>query len=246
MRRCRISLEGTTPKKRWPVTAWFHHRAMTSDSLKGLGLSKREIRGAMLSVGQTDRILGHPQDSCHRVGKYQRMFEECGGNPCAFPGAEQQAASYLARARERWCAGSREEAQEYLGHAFHFIQDALCPQHLHPLAERRLGVSFLSPHFLVEAYMSLAYGWRSDWRLRVREAPVVEIATPQVLCREIEAAADWVYGLTCSYFRHDGQATGDGDIPLWGWDISDRDMGAWMEEASSLVKGATLFVVRSS
>lgn len=213
------------------------HRWMTSDALYGLGLTASQIQGILKAVGQVDRVYGHPKYSCHRVGKYQRLFEELGGNVCDFEGAESQAAEFLAQTQKAWATGDEEEAMRCLGYSIHFVQDALCPEHIFPLSEH-LGLSI--PHFNFEVYMTLKYKV-SEWGRTVRQAPVAKVSSPEDLKQKIEETADWVNGLPCSYIRQDGRRIGK--VSFSGWRMSDHDMERWMKKAASIVKGTILLVV---
>jgi len=131
-----------------------------------------------------------------------------------------------------------------LGYAIHFIQDALCPEHIFPFSER-LGLSI--PHFNTEVYMTLKYRF-SEWRQLVRRAPVIQVSSPEDLRHRVKEAADWVNSLACSYIRHDGKKVKDSrtaEIPFSGWWMSNEDMGRWMEKAAGLVKGSVILVASS-
>lgn len=216
----------------------LQHRWMTSDALRGLGLAASQIESVLKAVSRVDRVYGHPKYSCHRVGKYQRLLEGLGGNICDFEGAESQAAEFLAQAQKAWATGDEEDAMRYLGYSIHFIQDALCPEHIFPFSEH-LGLSI--PHFNFEVYMTLKYKI-SEWGRAVRQAPVAQVSSPEDLKQKIEKAADWVNSLPCSYIRHDGRRVGK--VSFSGWHMSNEDMERWMKKAASIVKGATLLVVK--
>lgn len=220
------------------MASGIQHRWMTSDALLGLGLTASQIGSILKAVSQVDRVYGHPRHSCHRVGKYQRQFEEFGGKTCQFEGAESQAAEFLAQAQESWIAGNEEETMKHLGYSIHFIQDALCPEHIFPFSEH-LGLSI--PHFNTEVYMTLKYRF-SDWGRVVRNAPAVQVSSPEDLRKKVEEAADWVNTLPCSYIRHDGHRIGK--VSFSGWQMSDEDMGRWMERAAGLVKRVTLLFIK--
>lgn len=221
------------------MASGIQHRWMTSDALSGLGLTASQTGSILKAVNQVDRAYGHPRHSCHRVGKYQRQFEEFGGKVCDFEGAESQAAKFLVRAQESWAAGDEGEAMKHLGYAIHFIQDALAPEHVFPLSEK-LGLSI--PHLNTEIYMTLKYRV-SKWGKLARKSSVIQVSSPEDLRRKLEEAADWVNTLPCSYIRQDGKRIGSG-ISFSGWQMSDEDIGRWMERSASLVKGATILVVK--
>ena len=219
----------------------LQHRWMTSDALRGLGLTVSQIKSILKAVSQVDRAYGHPKHSGHRVGKYQQQFQEFGGKTCKKKGAEWQAAEFLARAQEAWAASDEERAMKHLGYSLHFIQDALCPEHVFPFSER-LGLSI--PHFNTEVYMTLKYRV-SNWGSFARKAPVIQVSSPEDLRQKVEEAADWVNSLPCSYIRQDEQRIRDtrtAEISFSGWRMSDEDMGRWMERSSSLVKGSVVLV----
>lgn len=217
----------------------IQHRWMTSDALRGLGLTASQIGSILKTVSQVDRIYGHPRHSCHRVGRYQRQFEEFGGKVCDFDGAELQAAKFLALAQEAWAAGKEEAAMRHLGYSIHFIHDALCPAHIFPFLEE-WGLRI--PHLNTEIYMTLKYRV-SNWGKLVRKSPTVKVSSPEDLRRKLEEAADWVSSLPCSYIRQDGKRIGEVSF-YSGWQMTDEDMGRWMERAAGLVKGVTLLFIK--
>ena len=222
-----------------PVHGW-----MTSHTLAGLKWDKNTIERVVRYIKEVDQIFGHNRGSCHRVRKYQDEFQKYGGKICPFPGAELQAAKFLAGACDFHIVDDEDRVWKYLGWTIHFIQDALCPEHIFPFQER-LILFLREPHLSFMIYTLLVYGHR-DWPKLVQNAPAIEITSPNDLRRKLQEAADWVYELPCSYRRNDGQSIIDPRIgkklPFRGWDMSDKDIGMVLERTSSLVKGAIGFV----
>lgn len=81
----------------------------------------------------------------HSVTKYQRELNRFGAVPCmgiptpvcvcSKKGAEEGAAYFLDKARTAYKNKKYKEAEEYLGYAIHFIEDALCPAHVFPFKQ---------------------------------------------------------------------------------------------------------------
>jgi parallel beta-helix repeat protein len=233
-----------------PVGAWSYstgvanlHGEMTRDALEGLGWTDEEIGHIPEHANAVDSICPHPSCSNHRVGEYQTKFQEYGGQPCDFPGAEWWASAYLEEAQKSYLAGEEEEAQVYLGYAVHFIQDALCPPHVFPFQQ-----GYTKAHTTFEAYTAISYGFR-DWPSMVENAKPTQISSPTDLRTKIIDAANWVHKLTCSFIAHNGISykAKNGKYmviakaPSEGWDMSDLAIGLVMQEAAKLVKGAAIW-----
>jgi len=220
------------------------HGKMTHDALFWLFNNDR-IRGILKYATEVDREFAHCRHSNHRVERYQREFERYGGRVCFFRGAEWQASEFITKAHNSYAIGNRDEADRCLGYAIHFIQDALCPEHIFPFRE---GFGLGGAHLIFEAYITVGYNSKG-WSSFVSNAPVIPIFSPEDLRNAIGQAANWISNFPCSYMRQDGQRVIDprtGKVPiLTGWSMSDKDIGIWMERASSLVKGATIFAAHS-
>lgn len=214
------------------------HRQLTRDALSGFyGVNLKEI---LQRTEEVDIFFSHPKYSCHRVGMYQKEFEEYGGRRCFFPGAEEQAASFL----EKALRGPYDRG-ENLGKLFHFILDALCPEHIFPFQENFM-LLFFEPHFNFSLYAAIHY---RDWSDSVKKEPITRISSPEDLRIKIIEAAEQVRGLPCSYRREDGIDVVDpraGAVPLWGWNIPQEYVGSWVITAAGLIKGAMAFYVSKS
>jgi uncharacterized repeat protein (TIGR01451 family) len=232
-----------------PVSA-NHHGEMARDTLLGLvdkGLLTYEDIGDIPEyANNVDRDLPHPGASCHRVRKYQDIFESYGGEPCTHSGAEWHAAEHIHMAYEYYSVGNVAEAQRHLGYAIHYIQDAACPPHVFPFREAWYRTNPYRPdipaHAEFESYANDAYGLR-NWPQLVRNAPIWYISGPDDLRKKVIWLADMVAGLDCSYVRQDETIVGT--LPSgMDWYISDENIGFCMAMAASLVKGAILYATQ--
>jgi len=231
-----------------PVLA-NHHGEMTRDALLGLvdkGLLTYEDIGDIPEYANAvDIDLPHPDTSCHRVRKYQNIFQFYGGKPCIHSGAEWHAAEHIQMAYEYYSIGNIAEAQRHLGYAIHYIQDAACPPHVFPFREAWNRTNPPRPdipaHVEFEGYASVNYRLR-NWPQLVRNAPIWYIAGPDDLRKKVIWLADMVWELDCSYVRQDETIIGDLP-PEMDWYMSDNDIGFCMAMAASLVKGAVLYAM---
>lgn len=242
---------------------------MTSDSLfllkKNLSLTDKEIQDISDYANKVDiwsPHCGSPNptrnpNSNHRVLKYQQEFQKYNGTQCNLPGAENFAYVHLIDARQNNKIGNRAEADEHLGRAIHYIQDALNPPHIFLFRE---GQPYAG-HFWFEKYADDQYCLNAlpcvsskDWRLRVRNAPIQQITNINDFPGKIINSADWVHNFSVSfvaqnksiYSAENGVYTQISTPPSRsGWKMSDDDIGAAMERASSLVKGAAVWVFDS-
>jgi len=214
---------------------------MARDSLVGLELEGKEARDIIKYAKWTDIFFGHGKHCCHRVGKYQKLFEDRGGDSCRFPGSEWTASILIAKARRIYYLPGKEACgRKMLGRILHLIQD-ITTQHVLSLKE-----GIISPHALFELYLAFRYS-RSDWPLRVKNAAVEPVDGPEDLEEKMIRLADCVAGLPCSYVRQDGERIVDprvGDISWYGWRMSDEDIGRVLEKISGLTKGAVLYALR--
>jgi hypothetical protein len=129
----------------------LNHGEMTRITLKSLGWTDEMIGEIPDYANAVDTDFPHPSKSNHRVGKYQRMYQEqYHGEKCDFPGAEWSASRHIALARDYYAAGNKKEAERHLGYAIHYIQDALCPPHIFPFQEGFFG----GAHFDFETYVA--------------------------------------------------------------------------------------------
>jgi len=224
------------------LAVFFLHGAMTRDAL-WFDVPENDLERLAKVVQKVDRILTHPRHACHRSSKYQMEFEKWGGARCGFSGAEGQAAKFLSRAREYHLSGDKKAAQEELGSAIHFIQDALCPEHIFPFRENPfLGIR--EPHLSLSLYVGLEYCFCREWQEVVQYAPVVQVVSPNDLRNKIIEAADWVCQLPCSYLRQDGKMVEDprvGKVSFCNWRMSDGDIERILEKIAGLVKGAVIW-----
>jgi uncharacterized repeat protein (TIGR01451 family) len=225
------------------------HSKMTRDALRDFqaigdwSLTHSEIESIAYHADLQDWISPHPQDSCHRVRKYQYEFEYYGGTFCIWPGAEFHARQYIEDARLCYERGDFEGGQIYLGRAIHYIQDALCPPHVFPFSEK--WWFNVPPHSEFELYTNEEYEFK-DWPLLIRNAPLQIIASPEDLQYRIVEAADLVRNFNCSYVRQDGEVIGDPwspwyPLPPQDWHMSDSYIGKCMVIAAQIVKGATIW-----
>ncbi len=239
-----------TPK----VMGWAFglHGAMANDALSGMGWSNQVGTYA----NDVDLYFPHPGSSNHRVGKYQVLYQNLGGDPCNYQGAEYWARIYIASARNSYVSNNVADAEMYLGYAIHYIEDAVCPPHVFPFSEEFIWWAPLSwqlvsletaPHANFEAETLVGYGIK-NWPSLVRNAEPALIADPSDLETKIVQAADRVYALPCDYVRQNDYPTADdndvvGDPShVTGWSTSDENIGKCMVEAASLVKGAAIYV----
>jgi len=193
--------------------------------------------------------LPHPGSSNHRVAEYQEMFQSYGGKVCSFMGAEEWALGFIEVARNAYASGNEGEGRKNLGYAIHYIQDAFCPPHVFPFAEKFYLPHHTNPSTDFEAFYTLLQ--YSKWRSVVSNAPIEPIASASDLKTKIEEGADQVYALPCSYLRQ----WRDGEIPtivlhpdhildqvgFKGWHMTDENIGQCMKKAASLVKGAVIW-----
>ncbi len=226
------------------MAAGILHGKMTHDALGALGWDIDQIKKIVGHASGVDNSFRHGRGSCHRVGKYQGEFESYGGRVCDFLGAERNAAEFLAKAEEARLAGDEDGVLKHLGYSVHFIQDALCPEHIFPFQENILIAPF-EAHMNFMLYVTWVYS-RRNWPNLVRNAPAILISNPDDLCREIEGAADLVWALPCSYRRIDGEKIIDPRVGkfsfLRGWKMEDEWIGKCLEKAASLAKGAAVFL----
>ena len=221
--------------------AWTLHGKMTLETLESLGWDIGQINRIVKYINEVDIFFGHGKGSCHRVSKYQREFEKYGGKVCNFPGAEWNAAEFLRKAEEARIAGDEYKTVKHLGYSIHFIQDALCPEHIFPFQEKIIFGPF-EPHLGFMIYTAWAYYRGRNWPQLMRNALPILISNPDDLCRKIEEAADWIRGFPCSYKREDGRKIIDpqaGGLSFFkSWRMSDENIGRWLERTASLTKGA--------
>jgi hypothetical protein len=224
------------------------HGKMTRDTLQSLGWDIRQINKIARYINGVDIVFGHGHGSCHRVGKYQREFEKYGGKVCNFPAAERNAAEFLKKAEEACLAGDKGRVIKHLGYSIHFIQDALCPEHIFPFQENIILGPF-EPHMNFMFYAAWVY-FRRDWPELMRNARPTEILNPDDLCRKLEESADWIRSFPCSFKREDGKRIIDpegGDISFFkSWRMSDKNIGRWLERTASLTKGTIQFLLNKS
>jgi hypothetical protein len=228
------------------------HGKMAEDVLKGLGWTDAEIDSIPRYADEVDiPIIGlpHPGSSNHRVEEYQEMFESYGGDACSFMGAEKWALGFIAVARNAYASGNEGEGRKNLGYAIHYIQDAFCPPHVFPFAEKSYLPYYTNPSMDFETFYTLPQ--YSKWRSLVSNAPIEPIVSASDLESKIEEGADQVYALPCSYLRQ----WRDGEIPtivlhpdhsvdqvgFKGWHMTDENIGQCMKKAASLVKGAVIW-----
>jgi len=225
------------------------HGKMAEDALKGLGWTDAEIDSIPRYADEVDiPIIGlpHPGSSNHRVEEYQEEFESYGGNACSFMGAEKWALGFIKVAYNAYASGNEEEGKKNLGYAIHYIQDAFCPPHVFPFAEKSYLPYHTNPSTDFETFYTLPQ--YSKWQSLVSSAPIEPIASASDLESKIKEGADQVYALPCSYLRQ----WRDGEIPtivlhpdhsldqvgFKGWHMTDENIGQCMKKAASLVKGA--------
>lgn len=190
----------------------------------------------------------------HRVSDYQKEFlkwkcDNCGTcKECkeqgTWGGAEDGAKYYIEEAQRLYATGDKNKAQESLGYAIHFIQDAACPPHVFPFQEGIVPPRAATNFEVYTAAEYLPKGWSS----LVKEAPIWNIKGPEDLHDKVVHLSDLVSGLQCSYVRqHDcsilckllGQCPKIGDpSSVSEWAMSDSDVGLCVQMAASLVKGA--------
>jgi hypothetical protein len=220
-----------------PVLA-NHHGEMARDALEGLGWSNEMIGSIPEYANNVDIDLPHCEYSNHRLTRYQEEFERYGGDKCVFNGAEWSAEIYIRAAREFYEAGNIAMAEQNLGYAIHFIQDAFCPPHIFPFSEHPTHGWGIAPHLRFEIYTSSNYGFR-NWQERVKIAEPFIIMSPEDLLNlttTLAANIRFSQEQRVRYVRQDGTPVND---PPWvGWYMSDEDIGEWMEKAASVVKGA--------
>lgn len=232
--------------------AFLLHGAMANDALTGMGWSNQVGTYA----NDVDLYFPHPGSSNHRVGKYQVLYQNLGGDPCNYQGAEYWARIYIASARNSYLSNNMADAEMYLGYAIHYIEDAVCPPHVFPFSEEFIWWAPLSwqlvslktaPHANFEAETLVGYGIK-NWPLLVRNAEPALIADLSDLETKIVQAADRVYALPCDYVRqNDHPIADDNDVVgdpshVTGWSMLDENIGKCMVEAASLVKGAAIYV----
>lgn len=223
--------------------AWTLHGKLTLDALEPIGWRIDQINKIVRYINEVDVFLGHGRGSCHRVGKYQKEFEAYGGMACHFKGGEESAAEFLEKARKAYLE-SNEKASKYLGYSLHFVQDALCPEHIFSFQEKII-LGPMEPHLSFMLYSGRAY-YHRNWPELARNAAADRISGPKDLSIKLTEAADWIRNsFPCSYRRNDGVKVIDqeaGDLSfLQCWKMSDEYIGKWIEKTSSLTKGAVLF-----
>jgi len=223
-----------------PVTA--HHKAMTEDTLSEFPWPAGWIENIAEWANEVDDLLPHCAGACHRVTKYQRLFETYGGDICNMSGAEEAAAFFIGMAYQSYHEGNIADFQRHLGFAIHFIQDAVCPPHVFPFQQ---GVGKAHTNF--EAWTNTMYSTPAKywlWRSQVLNAPAFEIEEPYDLQSKIEDAAELVFKLSCSYIAQNGAEIIDPDLGptgLSGWIMKDADIGFSMGIAASIAKGAAIW-----
>lgn len=233
-----------------PVSGWAFglHSEIARDALEGLGWTEREIDNIPWFANEVDLpIVGSPHgdDSCHRVEKYQRLYEEFGGEICTFAGAEWHASEHLREASEYYAAGDILRGRRHLGYAIHFIEDCVCPSHIFPLEE-----DLIAAHMNFELYTLGKYLTADDWSALVRDAQVERITSPEDLRLTLISWADEIFDMfqppRCSYRTPNGTLVGtlswDDSSEMRGWSLSDQDIGITMEKAASIIKGAVNYV----
>ena len=223
------------------MAIWILHGKMTHDALSGF--DDNRIKRIIHCVQEVDVFLPHCRGTNHRPDKYQKEFEKYGGKFCPFAGAEYQAARFLESAYRFSREGNKTKAEKSLGYSIHFIQDALCPEHIFPFSEgKNLGP--FQPHLSFSVYVALKYGHRGNWSSLVKNAPLIQIFSSEDLRIKLEEAANWIRGFSCSYVREDDREIIDevmGKTSIWRWKMSDEDIGRWMKKASGLTMGAFLY-----
>ena len=222
------------------------HGNMTYDALEGTGWSILDRTEIALYASYE----GHIADYYHRVGDYQTKLHEYHvpghDDECKcfeqgkYGGAEDGAYQYIQWARSNYTIGNIAEARKSLGYAIHFIQDSFCPPHVFPFSERLLDTA----HWKFEENTASFYGtiW-NDWQSRVTNAPEESITSAEDLRQKIVRAVHDDVEIKfpppqCSYVRQDGTIVGDLSGTIWGWKMSETDIGSCMERAARLVKGA--------
>lgn len=220
----------------------LQHRKITEHALSQLVNDKKltptQLKILLWAVMEVDLVYGHPKHSGHRLSKWQDVFEKYGGGSCKYAGGEEQAKDFLERALK---SNDSKESLKHLGYVIHFVQDALCPEHIFPFSERRWKI--LSPHVLFEGWMACKHFWDRSWKKVVRDAPVIEIESPEYLRAEMVRYADLVASEPVDYLRQDGAKIGQ-SVPLWGWRVFGPVMEWWLEKAASLTKGVAELYLR--
>jgi Tfp pilus assembly protein PilX len=242
-----------------PLTPLFNtHGEMARDALAGSGLGwgyweRGGPQGIPQYADTVDSItILHPEWNCHKVEVYWLSPRLSGGASCGGLGAEWHASDHLVMARQYYAAGCSEYAEQELGYAIHYIQDALCPAHVFPF---RTGFTTAASTDFESVYVPLQYEL-TDWPSKVGNAPITPVLTPAQLRNEIVNAAKWVNTLPCWFRAEDGNYytsdddNGDGwydQVAPWSgreWFMSDGDIGDVMGKAASLVKGAALWATQ--
>lgn len=239
------------------------HNMMTADALHGLEspymIQLSATRVAWYSI-MPDIILKSPEDSCHRIKKYQDIFERLQGEKCEHPGAEFWARIFIEEACRYASNGDLKEAEKWLGYAIHYIEDTVCPAHIFPFKEGDPLLDRSDPpwphyHFEHQYTSSRKYERNADWRLRVRNTLPIEISSPEDLETKLQSAAADMHRFPASFTapnkKHYSARNAEDEndyaeiekAPSKGWDMDDHYIGLAMQRAAALVKGAALLVM---
>jgi tetratricopeptide (TPR) repeat protein len=233
-----------------------HHKLMTEHALKQI---KNELPN-YVNIGniinhadRPDITMRHCTLSCHRVKKYQNLFEDHLGKRCDYEGAELWAAYYLEKAREAFINNNQEHAEELLGYATHYIYDAVCISHVFPFNEG--VITGFDAHGGFERYAERQYKKNLDWQDAVKNAEIKEITDTYDLLMKIRSIAGEVFKFYVEFLSENGYyyVYSDGELKekkssdkkLWEkdpWKIEDADVKKAIRLASGLVKGAAKWV----
>jgi predicted nucleic acid-binding Zn ribbon protein len=218
------------------LSPWNLHVDMTQDALGGLGLSNSDIEVISDVSGQVDTIETR-SDSI------------------------EAAIEYLNTARSNYSSGG--DWQLFLGKATHYIEDALCPAHVFDFQQGECVICLpphLEAHTDFEYYTHDAYHQNPDYKSSVTSAQSQSFICLDDLRQILQQCQDKVRNMPCKYWDNSdppkyiinptpfpGFNCANGASPHSGamddWEMCDSDIEECLRMASSLVKGATIYVL---